>query len=107
MTFPRALTPEKEKELITEYEDGWTVNELSVIYRVSVRTVYRLLAEYDVPRTTRTRKKRKPRPKKPRELQPCGTNAAYQRHKRAGEYPCTPCLEAHSKNVQTAKLSKE
>ena len=30
----------------------------------------------------------------PRELQPCGTLAAYRRHVRAEEIPCTPCLEA-------------
>lgn len=27
-------------------------------------------------------------------LQPCGTSAAYQRHKRAGEEVCIPCLNA-------------
>ena len=30
----------------------------------------------------------------PRELEPCGTRAAYQRHRRAGEEPCGPCREA-------------
>lgn len=28
-------------------------------------------------------------------LQPCGTPAAYLRHWRRGEDPCTPCKEAH------------
>ena len=28
--------------------------------------------------------------------QPCGTYAAYQRHKRAGERPCRPCLDANN-----------
>ena len=28
--------------------------------------------------------------------QPCGTPAAYQRHLRVGEPPCTPCLHAHT-----------
>lgn len=27
----------------------------------------------------------------PRKLKPCGTAAAYRRHKRAGETPCDPC----------------
>lgn len=31
-----------------------------------------------------------------RELQPCGTPAAYRRHLRAGEKPCVECLRAHS-----------
>lgn len=29
-----------------------------------------------------------------RDLQPCGTPAAYQRHLRRGEEPCDPCLTA-------------
>lgn len=29
-----------------------------------------------------------------RQLQPCGTSAAYRRHKRAGETPCEPCTVA-------------
>ena len=31
-----------------------------------------------------------------RELQPCGTPAAYGRHKKAGEEPCGPCRQAWS-----------
>lgn len=30
----------------------------------------------------------------PRELQPCGTPGAYQRHMRRGETPCAPCATA-------------
>ena len=29
-----------------------------------------------------------------RELKPCGTTAAYRRHKRNGEKPCDPCRRA-------------
>lgn len=32
---------------------------------------------------------------KPRTYQPCGTNAAHQRHLALGETPCEPCSEAH------------
>lgn len=31
---------------------------------------------------------------KPRQLAPCGTGAAFQRHKRNGETPCDACREA-------------
>lgn len=104
MTFQRALSPEREKELIVEHEDGWTINELSVIYRISERTVYRILADHGIRRKGSAHKKRKSRRKKERpELKPCGTNAAYQRHRRKGEYPCGPCLEAHAKDVAAAK----
>lgn len=36
-----------------------------------------------------------------RQLAPCGTNAAYQRHKRHGETPCPACREAA--RIQSAK----
>lgn len=29
------------------------------------------------------------------DLKPCGTNAAYQRHRSRGEEPCEPCREAY------------
>lgn len=34
-----------------------------------------------------------------RQLQPCGTNAAYQRHVRAGEQACAPCLRANAERA--------
>lgn len=30
-----------------------------------------------------------------RAVEPCGTDAAYERHRRHGEEPCGPCREAH------------
>lgn len=105
LTFPRSLTPEQEEELCEDYLDSiWSINDLSVIYRVSHRTVYRVLARHQIPlRVRKGRRKRKEPVKKSRELKPCGTNAAYQRHRARGEYPCTPCLEAHAVNVKVAK----
>ncbi|MEU0356541.1 WhiB family transcriptional regulator [Streptomyces cyaneofuscatus] len=36
-----------------------------------------------------------------RQLAPCGTDAAYDRHRRNGEQPCDPCRRAHNeRNVQ-------
>jgi hypothetical protein len=32
----------------------------------------------------------------PKYLQPCGTEAAYRRHKRYGEEPCGICFDAHN-----------
>lgn len=102
MSFRPPLTDEQVEELILDWKDGVTVPELSVIYRVSIRTVYRKLAVLDVKYRHRPRKKRKQRPvviKDPIEPMPCGTNAGYARHKRAGEYPCALCLEAHAADV--------
>jgi len=31
-----------------------------------------------------------------RTLKPCGTNAAWMRHRRAGEKPCEPCRNANN-----------
>lgn len=37
-----------------------------------------------------------------RELRPCGTEAAYQRHLRHGEEPCEACDRAHAAYVRAA-----
>lgn len=37
------------------------------------------------------------------ELKPCGTPAAWRRHKRHGEEPCAACREAHSAEVAKYK----
>ncbi len=94
--MPKKLTEVQIEELLEDYADGYSVNDCSVIYRVSIRTVYRILAEYNA-KGPKRRRKPGPRKKKPppRELKPCGTEAAYRRHKRKKEYPCTACLAAH------------
>lgn len=38
-----------------------------------------------------------------RELKPCGTHAAYQRHRRRGETPCTACLAANAAKTRAHK----
>lgn len=47
------------------------------------------------------RRTRGPRPVGRRDKKPCGTNAAYCRHLKAGETPCEPCVKAH--NVYAAE----
>lgn len=104
MTFQRALTPEKEHDLLTDYKYGAPVKELMANYGVSSSTVYRMLAYHEVPRRNKPQEARKGPSEAPTiRLRPCGTNAAYQRHRRAGEYACTSCLSAHALNVKEAK----
>lgn len=38
------------------------------------------------------------------ERRPCGTSAAYQRHRKAGEEPCEPCKAAAQERRQQQKL---
>lgn len=40
-----------------------------------------------------------------RKLKPCGTNAAYQRHRRRGE-KCTLCWAAHAEEIRLWKLGQ-
>lgn len=98
MTWKKALSDEQERALVVDYEDGFRVVELVDRYSISESTVYRILADYRAPRKDGSRKRRKPlrAQAKGRQLKPCGTNAAYQRHRRKGEY-CVPCAEAHAR----------
>lgn len=120
MTFKPSLTEAQRRELINEYlsENDWTINELSVMFKVSKRTVWRILQEANVSRPPLRHHKKsafrlqrvkpsKVKPKKKRELLPCGTNAAYHRHRKAGEYPCSDCLAAHAENVKLAKQKRK
>lgn len=102
--IPRALTDEQELALVQDHSDGWRPTELTIMYKVSIRTVYRTLAKHDAGPTNPKKGGNKKRKKKKRpELKPCGTNAAYVRHKKKGEYPCTPGLAAHAADVKTYK----
>lgn len=107
MTFQPKLTPEQVEELVLDWKNGCSVNELTIIYRVSTRTVYRHLAKLDVKyrhRPNKPRKKQKPKEKP--ELQPCGTNAAYARHIKHGEVPCDACRAAHAADVAKYRPEK-
>lgn len=107
MGFKPILSEEDERRLVVDAEDGWFVRELSVMYKVSIRTVYRILAKHDVSPATRKRRRKPVKRTKPLELKPCGTDAAYQRHRRKGEYPCTACLEAHAAVVKKFKNKRK
>lgn len=100
MAWSKKLTDTQERALLVDYQDGWRIRDLTIIYRVSERTVYRTLADYGMPRVKKRRMIRKAERKRHtvKDLKPCGTNAAYVRHKRAGEYPCTACLAAHAED---------
>jgi hypothetical protein len=41
-----------------------------------------------------------------RELKPCGTPAAFMRHRRAGEEPCHPCREAMNQAARESKARR-
>lgn len=41
-----------------------------------------------------------------RNLQPCGTPAAWRRHHARGEYPCLPCADAWNAYVETNRARR-
>lgn len=41
-----------------------------------------------------------------RDLRPCGTEAAYRRHRRYHEMPCEPCYLAHAAYVRNTRPSR-
>lgn len=92
----KALSVDQEKQLVVDHEDGFTIKALADRHGVSQSTVHRTLARQGVKHKHRTRKHRAKPKSNPRRLKPCGTEAAYRRHKRHDEYPCIQCLEAHN-----------
>ena len=60
-------------------------------------------------RRTKSQEGRKDNPKRNNQhtanLKPHGTSAAFQRHKRAGEEPCQPCIEA--KRIESAEAQRK
>lgn len=101
MPFQRALTPSQVRAMAIDYTvDGMQVKDLAAKYGVATRTIERYLADAGVPKRKGPRRKRKNdrRETKPRVLKPCGTNAAWQRHRRKGEYPCEACRDAHTQD---------
>ena len=88
MTFQRVFTRTQELEILNAMARGVPQEHLARKYGVSRRTIYRV----------RERAAAEPAPV--RELKPCGTVAAYRRHKRADEYPCTACLAANARDQE-------
>lgn len=102
MTFQSSLTPLQTARMITDIANGLDKQAAAKKYGISLRTVYRKLkaADYYAPPGINTKYLI-------RQLKPCGTNAAYMRHKRKGEIPCTACLAAHSGDVMKNKRKRD
>jgi hypothetical protein len=58
----------------------------------------------ELPTAAQARPRQQRRPKT--NLQPCGTPAAYQRHRNRGEDPCPPCKDAMRNNRARAAANK-
>lgn len=92
MTAKR-LTPYQAAQLASDIANGMTKVEAAAKYGISRTTVFRTLKRGEL----------KPGPpKQPKKLKPCGTNAAYQRHRKKGER-CWKCSEAHAKEIKRWK----
>lgn len=78
------LSPDDDADIARRYLAGSSTREIGEAYGVHRNTIAASLHR------TRTRP-RKPRSNK---VSPCGTRAAYERHRRKGELPCEPCFEA-------------
>lgn len=84
MPFVPALTPTQHAALVADLARGMTKVDAAKAHGVSVRTVYRAIAE--------------PAERSTRVLKPCGTPAAYMRHRRRGER-CVECWAGHARDT--------
>ena len=82
-SVPPKLTPAQVAVVVTMKANGRTQQEIADHFGVHRNTIGRIF--------WRLKNEREPV-----KLKPCGTNAAYWRHKRKKEPACTPCLLAHA-----------
>ena len=101
MTFKSSLTPQQSAAMITDIANGMSKPDAAKKYGISLRTVYRKLK---LPASAPPGINTKYLIRQPK---PCGTNAAYRRHKNHGEYPCTACLAAHAEDVKKHKEKRD
>lgn len=78
----RALSLSEEMALYDDRLSGMTYGELGIKYHVSPCTARRYVMNID--------------PKQRKPLQPCGTIAAYARHRAKGEPQDQKCIDAHT-----------
>jgi len=76
-------------------EEGMTLGEVGSRFGISNQTVSSRLTEAGV--------EMRPRGLNRKGLQPCGTSAAYTRHRRAGETPCDACRRANADQKATER----
>lgn len=85
MTYQPKLSNLQASRLIVDLSNGMRQKDVAEKYGISVWTVRRIKND-----PTRGETKR--------ELQPCGTPAAYRRHQKAGEVADEACLKAWAKD---------
>lgn len=86
MSAPKGLTRADKLDIAQRRARGESLKTIAAAYGVAVRTVRHHL-EW----------------REPRQLQPCGTSAAYRRHLRNGERACPECCAA---NAAVTKIYK-
>lgn len=100
----RKLTPRQAREMAYDIAHGMTKKDAAAKYGIGYRTVFHYLSDHEYGPSYRKRRNKQKRRK--RELQPCGTDAAYRRHVAAGEIACVACVEAHNKKAKTYRKPK-
>ncbi len=93
--LPEGVGLHDHRDLITSLSlDGWTVPDIAALIGCNRESVRRAQVRWQLPNTPAPMG---PRPRRP--LMPCGTAAAYQRHRRNGE-DCAACKAANARRVQ-------
>lgn len=91
----KRTTPADRLEIVLAHEFGESISQISRDSGFSRATVSRVLGRRASPAVEYSRVG-------PR-ANPCGTNAAYWRHRRRGERPCLECYEAHARDTAEHK----
>lgn len=86
----RHITPQERDAIRDAWIAGVTPVTIADRFEISVASVYYHTRDL---------------PKRGRAVAPCGTRAAFQRHRYRGEEPCEPCVEAN--RVASAEANRK
>jgi len=88
MSATKGITRAQKLDMAARRARGETLAQIAAAHDVTIRTVRHHLTW-----------------REPRQLSPCGTNAAYARHLRRGQQPCPDCCAAHAEDTRNRKAA--
>lgn len=106
MSWHQRQRYERNRKAYARLVEAERPQEPTTQQREALRTIIGMLA-LELNSVGRGQPPRTPKPTSKPELKPCGTLAAYRRHKRHGEEPCVDCASAERHYAQARRDARK